>query len=65
MASEEYREAIRRVVDQAPPLSPATRARLSLLLRSVDPAERLRVATALRPDLPVGIVRQEVATDGT
>jgi hypothetical protein len=61
----EFGDAARRLVDQAPPLSAAQRARLALLLRSGDPATRVWAATKMRPDLPVGIRRQEVPTDGT
>lgn len=35
MTKDEYAEYVRRIVDQAPPLTEATRARLATILRPV------------------------------
>ena len=61
----EYEDAVRALVEAAPPLSETQRARLALLLTGSDARTRVQIAARVRPDLPVGIRRAEVVTDGT
>jgi hypothetical protein len=56
----DYQAAVQAAADRIT-LDEGQRAQLALLLA---PVRLLSRAVAVRPDLPVGIVRQEVATDG-
>ena len=65
IVAHDFQDAARRLADQAPPLSESQRARLVLLLTGSDARTRIRIAARLRPDLPAGIRRAEVVSDGT